>query len=88
MAAAIAALKLGSLVKDVAICSTKNCCNTGGLTFFLFAFTFTSFSFGLVRSRVMVCEDKLWLLGQGTDDRCNVTFRDVLILPSSFGDSG
>lgn len=53
MAAASAALKLGSLVREVAICSTKKRWNSGVLE----GLATSELELGFVRSRVMVAPD-------------------------------
>lgn len=64
MAAASAALKLGSLVNEEAICSTKKWWSSGD-----FEALASELDLGFVRSRVMAGPDELSEDAQGTEPR-------------------
>ena len=68
MAAASAVVKLGSFVKEDAICSTKYCL-TSGESIFGLEFLASSLDLDFVRSRVMVGPDDLSEAEQGTEPR-------------------
>lgn len=69
MAAASAAVKLGSFVKEEAICSTKKCRTSGEsiLGFALLVSVILALDLGFVKSRVMLGPDEPRVVEQGTE---------------------
>jgi len=69
MAAASAAVKLGSFVKDEAICSTKNCLISGESILGFDGLMSLVLDLDFVNSRVSVGPDELREAEQGSDAR-------------------
>lgn len=69
MAAASAAVKLGSFVKEDAICSTKYCLTSGDSILDLEFLASSVLDLDFVRSRVTVGPDELSEAEQGTEPR-------------------
>lgn len=77
MAATSAALKLGSLVKEVAICSTKTC-GTSGESILGIVFLDSLLDLDFVQSRVTVGAEVPRDAEQGTDPRVMQRFEPVV----------
>ena len=76
MAAASAAVKLGSFVKEEAICSTKKCRTSGeSILGFAVLASIILLDVGLVKSRVTLGPDERRLVEQGTEPSVVVMHR-------------